>query len=59
MPVIRGLTGQISEGATENVITALASFTRADGSYGRVGDVALAFRSSAPRIESEASTRRW
>jgi Cadherin domain len=46
----RGLTGHTSVGATDNVITAVAAFQRADGTVGQVGDVELLFNASRLEI---------
>jgi hypothetical protein len=52
----RGLTGRTREGATDNVITAVSAFTRADGSQSEVGDVELAFRALQGQADSSASS---
>jgi len=56
--LLRGLTGESVDGATDNVITAVSAFTRADGTSGEVGDVELAFLSGANSVATEALNER-
>jgi hypothetical protein len=43
----RTLTGDTTEGAADNIITAVSEYLRSDGTSGEVGDVSLAFEQFA------------
>ena len=49
----RTLTGEVTIGAADNVITATSEFVRNDGSTGQVGDVSLAYTDDASQLPSE------